>query len=151
MPPGEIYAPVTGPACFLISSSRSRTSLSFCMTTQQQQHSDFTQSVPKLPSRRYSLLTLVLWIAASIPVPNLAFRTHHLRIDDTHIEIHKQQQKAHMSHYKTRNPISLLDPASATFVTSGTWSCRKPCTDRRSPCSTVYQAHTVHASSVDPR
>lgn len=51
--PGTTYpaALAAGPACLLIISSLSRTSLSFCIITQQQQHSAFTQSVPKLPSK----------------------------------------------------------------------------------------------------
>jgi hypothetical protein len=94
MDSGETYAPVLGPANFLIDCSLLLTSRSSCMRMQQQQQHAFRQSSPKLPLRLYILRIRACWIRVMRPGKGLARRGHFLGAL-THIESHRQSPSIH--------------------------------------------------------
>lgn len=112
---GVVYAVLAGPACLLIKSSLSRTSLSSCMSTQQQQHNDLRQSDPKLPFRWYNFRTRARWIEANRPGTRVSQVPHYTVAFPTHIETRRLRTSAHSYHCTIGIPADWLDLPSGSF------------------------------------
>ena len=69
----------------------------------------------------------------------------------THTESRKSQQKAHMTHCKSRNLKDLSGLASVSVAIAYKKSCHKRHRGTTAPCSRGHQARRVHASNAGQR